>query len=83
MRWECRYSFADEAGEWTLISREGVENVALLKLWHETQYSFHVGTGISGTVLSCMKGFKYPFAFPAGIWDFSGDTAVEKELISC
>ena len=81
MRQERRYPLADEAGEWTLISGEGVENVALLELWHETQYSSHMGTGISGTILSCVKGFKYPFAFPEGRWDFSGDTALEKGLI--
>ena len=39
-------------------------------------------TGISGTFLSCIKGVKYPFAFQAGTWDFSGDTALERGLIS-
>ena len=58
------------------------ENVALLELWCETQCSSHVGTGISGTFLSCIKGVKYPFTFPEGTWDFSGDTALEKGLMS-
>ena len=53
---ERRETFADEAGEWTLISRGGVENTALLELWRETQYFSHVGTGISWTFQSYMKG---------------------------
>ena len=73
MRQERRYSFADEAGEWTLISRERIENGALLELWRETQCSCHVETGISWTFLSCMKDVKCHFAFPEGMWDFSGD----------
>ena len=28
-------------------------------------------TDISGTFLSCIKGFKYPFAFQEGMWGFS------------
>ena len=55
---------------------------ALRELWRENQCSSHVGTGISGTFLSCMKGVKYPFSFQEGTWDFSGDTALEKGLIS-
>ena len=55
---------------------------ALLELWRENQCSSHVGTGISGTFLSCMKGVKYPFLFQEGTWDFSGDTALEKGVIS-
>ena len=58
------------------------KNGALLELWLETQCSSHVGTGISGTFLSCMKGVKYPFLFQEGTWDFSGDTALEKGVIS-
>ena len=58
------------------------ENGALLELWHETQGSSLVGTGISGTFLSCIKGVKYPFVFQEGMWDFSGDTALGKGLIS-
>ena len=42
----------------------------------------HVGKGISGTFLSCLNGVKYPFVFPEGTWGFSGDTALEKGLIS-
>ena len=81
MPWEHRDSFADEAGEWTLISRGGVENGALFELWCEPQCSFHMGMRISGTFLRCMKGVKYPFAFLEEEWDFSGDTALEKGLI--
>ena len=58
--------FAVEAGEWTLISREGVENGDLLALWCETQCSSHVGMCISGNFLSCMKGVRYTFAFQEG-----------------
>ena len=57
-------------------------NRALLELWWETQCSSHMGPGILGTFLSCMKSVKYPFTFPEGTWDFSGDTALEKGLIS-
>ena len=57
------------------------ENEALLELWCETQCSSHVGTGISGTFLSCIKGVKYPFTFQEGMWDSYGDTALEKGLI--
>ena len=32
--------------------------------------------------MSCMKNVKYPFTFPEGTLDFSGDTALEKGLIS-
>ena len=39
------------------------ENGALLELWRETRCSSRVGTGISGTFLSCIKGVKYSFAF--------------------
>jgi len=53
---ERRETFADEAGEWTLISRGGEENAALLELWRETQYFSHVGTCISWTFQSYMKG---------------------------
>ena len=41
-----------------------------------------MGMGISETFLSCIKGVKYPFTFPEGTWDFSGDTALEKGLMS-
>ena len=58
-----------------------MENGTLLELWRETQCFSHVGTGISGNFLSYMKGAKYPFAFPEGTWDFSGDSALEKGLI--
>ena len=53
---------------------------AFLELWHETQCYSHVRMCISGTFLSCINGIKYPFAFWEGTWDFSGDTALEKEL---
>ena len=36
VRQERQDSFAEEAGEQTLISRRGVENGSLLELWHET-----------------------------------------------
>ena len=55
---------------------------ALLELWCETQCSSHVGTGILGTFLSCIKGVKYPFSFQELTWDFFGDTALEKGLNS-
>ena len=58
------------------------ENGALLELWHETRCSLRVGTGISGTFLSCVKGVKYPFTFQEVTWGFSRDTALEKGLIS-
>ena len=63
-------------------SRVDDKNGALLELWHETPCSAHVWTCILGTFLSCMKGVKYSFAFPDGTCDFSGDTALEKGLIS-
>ena len=59
------------------------ENGALLELWCETRRSSPVGMGISGTLLSCLKGVKYPFSFQEGMWGFSRDTALEKGLISC
>ena len=37
---------------------------------------------MSGNFLSYIKGFKDPFEAEEGRWDFSGDTAVEKGLIS-
>ena len=42
------------------------ENGALLEVWRETQGSSLVGTGISGTFLSCIKGVKFPFVFQEG-----------------
>ena len=57
------------------------ENGALLELWRETRCSSQVGTGISGTFLSCIKGVKYPIVFQEGMWGFSRDTALEKGLI--
>ena len=81
VQWEGRDSFADEAGEWTLISRGGVENGALLELWWETRCSSRVETGMSGNFLSCLKGVKYPFKAQDGRWDFSRDDAAESALI--
>ena len=37
---------------------------------------------MSGNFLSCRKGVKDPFEVQEGRWDFSGDTAAEKGLIS-
>ena len=56
--------------------------MVLLDLWHETQCSSRVGTGISVVFLSCIKGVKYTFAFQEGTWYSSLDTTLEKGLIS-
>ena len=56
--------------------------MTLLELGHETRYSSRVGTSISGTFLSCIKGVESPFAFQEGTWDFSPEPALEKGLIS-
>ena len=55
--------------------------MVLLDLWHETQCSSRVGTGISVDFLSCIKGVKYTFAFQEGTWYSSLDTTLEKGLI--
>ena len=55
--------------------------MTLLELGHETRYSSRVGTSISGTFLSCIKGVEYLFTFQEGMWDFSRDLALEKGLI--
>ena len=39
-------------------------------------------TGMSGNFLSCLKGVKDPFEAQEGRWDFSRDTAAEKDLIT-
>ena len=78
-----RDSFADEAGEWTLISKGEVLKCALLELWWETRCSSRVETGMSGNFLSCLNGVKYPFEAQEGRWDFSQDAAAERGLISC
>ena len=44
---------------------------AQIEVCWETRCSSRVGTGISGTFLSCIKGVKYPFMFPEGTWHFS------------
>ena len=61
VRQEHRDSFADEAGEWTLISRWGGKTRTLLELWQETRGSSRLETGMLGNFLSCLKGAKYPF----------------------
>ena len=55
--------------------------MVLLDLWHETQCSSRVGTGISVVFLSCIKGVKYTFAFQEGTWYSSLDTTLEKGVI--
>ena len=77
-----RIPFPTKQGNRPSSRVEEGENGALLELWRETRCSSQVGTGISGTFLSCIKGVKYPFVFQEGMWDFSGDTALEKGLIS-
>ena len=37
---------------------------------------------MSGNFLSCIKGVKDPFEAQEGRWDFSRDTAAEKDLIT-
>ena len=37
--------------------------------------------GMSGNLLSCLKGVKYPFQAQEGPWGFYQDTALEKGLI--
>ena len=37
--------------------------------------------GMSGNLLSCVKGVTYSFEAQEGRWDFSRDAAVEKGLI--
>ena len=39
------------------------EHAALVELRREPRGSSHVGTGISGNLLSCRKGVRYPFMF--------------------
>ena len=39
-------------------------------------------TGMSGNLLSCIKGVKYLFEFQEGTWDFSRDAVLVKGLIS-
>ena len=63
-------------------SREEEWKTRLFLSCCETQYFSHVGTGITWTFQSCIKGVKYPFTFLEGTWDFSGDTALEKGHIS-
>ena len=75
-------SFADEAGEWTLISRRGGGNGALLELWWENQHSSEVQTTMSQNFLSGVQGVKYPFEAQEARWDFSRDAVVGKGLIS-
>ena len=45
---------------------EGGHNGTLLELWRETWCSSRVRSGISGTVLRCIKGVRYPFTFQEG-----------------
>ena len=58
------------------------ENQSLLELWRDPQYSSRVETGMSGNLLSCLKGIKDPFEAQEGRWDFSRDAAGETGLIS-
>ena len=82
MQWERWDSFVDEAEEWTLISRGGVENEALLELWRDTRCSSREDMGMSENFLSCLKSVKYPFETQEGMSDFSRDAAAERGLIS-
>ena len=79
---ELRDSFPNEAGKWTLISRRGGKNGALLELWQDTRCSSRVEMVMSGNCLSFLKGVKDPFEAQEGRWDFSRDASVEKGLIS-
>jgi len=56
--------------------------VALLGLWQETQHSSGVRTGISGSFWDFVKVVNFPFYFQDGTWDFFGNTAAKKGLIS-
>ena len=61
VRRECQDSFPDEAGKGILISTRGEKNGALLSLWLDPQCSSRVKMGMSGNVLSCIKGVNDPF----------------------
>ena len=63
-------SFPDEAGKWTLISRQGGENGALLGLWRDTGSSSGVDTVMSGNFLSCIMGVKDTFEASRGKVEF-------------
>ena len=66
VRQECQDSFPDEAGKWTLISRWGSKNGALLEFWWDPQCSSRVEMGIVGNFLSCLNSVKYPFKAQEG-----------------
>ena len=82
VRRQHRDSFPDKAGKGTLLSGCGGKTGASLELWRDPQHSPQVETGMSGNLLSCLKGVNDPFEAQEGRWDFSRDAAVEKGLIS-
>ena len=71
-----------KAGELALISRLVGVNVALLELWLESQGSSQVEMGISGNLLSCIKGVHHTFDFQVGTRDFCQGAAGKKGLIA-
>ena len=82
VRQEHWHIFPNESGKWTLISRWGGKNGALLELWQDPRCSSPVETGVSGNIFRWNNGVNDPFEAQEGKWDFSGDTTVEKGLIS-
>ena len=64
------------------------EHAALVELRREPRGSSHVGTGISGNLLSCRKGVRYPFMFqrergiPLETLLWKGASSGSEEIIS-
>ena len=80
---ERRDSFSDEAGEWTLISRCGGKNWALLEWWQDTQCISN-GEGYVGEILELHQVCQGPFRgsrVKAGFLSRKPSTTVEKCLI--
>ena len=70
VRWECRDSFLDESGKWTLISILGGITGPPYELWQDPRCSSRVETVMSGNFLSGINGVKDPFEFQEGRCDF-------------
>ena len=58
VRRECRDSFLDESGKWTLISILGGITGPPYELWQDPRCSSRLETGMSRNFLSCLNGVK-------------------------
>ena len=58
VRRERRDTFPYEAGKQTLLSGRGGKTRALREWWRDPRCSSQVETGVSGNILSCLKGVK-------------------------